>query len=117
MNKCQSPESFEQQFKENTKVRDAYSKLLAHNNSKHENSSFANNIMQGYLRKRVADNKIFVRTKHPKRYFVIDFIQGTLNIFQNEKDFHQKASNFKSILFRDIKKLMLFDKDAENKFE
>lgn len=62
--------------------------------------------MRGYLRKRVHENKIFQRSKFPKRYFAINFQHGTIKIYQTESDFkNKKCTDFKEILFRDILKV------------
>ena len=58
--------------------------------------------MRGYLRKRVHENKIFQRTKHPKRYFAINFQTGTLNVYHTEEHYRKKDPDSKEILFRDI---------------
>lgn len=59
--------------------------------------------MRGYLRKRVHENKLFQRTKFPKRYFAINFQHGIIKIYQSEADYKNfKCTDFKELLFRDI---------------
>ena len=76
-----TPKKFESEFKSNEKVKEAYAELFSYNNRQFQNSVFNNNIMRGYLRKRVNEVKIFQRTKYPKRYFVINFQAGKFNIY------------------------------------
>lgn len=71
--------------------------------------------MSGYLRKRISENKIFCRTRFPKRFFVINFRFGTISIYQCENDFLKKPTeNVKVIYFRDVKQISTFDECADN---
>ena len=80
--------------------------------------AFSQNVMRGYLRKKVHENKIFQRSKFPKRYFSINFQHGVIKIYQSENDYkNKKCTEFKEILFRDILKVHISatDDDNENK--
>ena len=61
--------------------------------------------MRGYLRKKVKENKLFQRTKFPKRFFAIDFQLGNLKIYQNEIEWKSgTCTDYKEIICRDILK-------------
>ena len=71
--------------------------------------------MRGYLRKRVHENKIFQRSKFPKRYFAINFQYGTIKIYPTEQDYNnKKCTDFKEILFRDILKVQNLGANEDN---
>lgn len=110
-------ESFQKMFKDNEKVKQSYKDLYQYNNKHYDNASFSSYVMRGYLRKRVAECKIFQRSKHPKRFFVVDFRTGTISVYHTEDEYKQSNLNRKDILFRDIKQLTLFSKEAEKKYE
>ena len=57
-------------------------------------------MMEGVLRKFVQKVKLFQRSVHPKRYFVIDFQTAVLTIKPDKKS--KDEDKWKKILFRDI---------------
>lgn len=73
--------------------------------------------MRGYLRKRVQQNKLFQRSKHPKRYFAINFQLGTINVYHTEENYKKKDPDSIEILFRDVQRLLTFGKAAEQQYE
>jgi len=62
----------------------AYQSLWAFNTKELSTCKFNNFIMEGFLRKRVQTGKIFFREMFPKRYFMIDFTKGMIDILDKK---------------------------------
>ena len=53
--------------------------------SVNDNTSFKNNIMQGFLKKKVEQQKLFQKQLFPRRFFKIQFDHGTIEIYKSLK--------------------------------
>ena len=83
---------FAQATKDNPEVCNAFRELWAYNNrefqhSDGKNSTFANYMMEGYLKKRGENMPFFSKSNCIKRYFKINFTEGFLTI-QFDKHSH-----------------------------
>ena len=81
-------ESLQQQYLQttlnNADILAAYNQLWKFNDADFDTCKFEKFKMEGYLRKKVSQGKIFFREMFPKRYFVIDFTKGVVEILDKK---------------------------------
>jgi len=65
----------------NSDILASYNQLWPFNGANFKTSKFEKFKMEGYLRKKVSQGKIFFREMFPKRYFILDFTKGVVQIF------------------------------------
>lgn len=96
--------NLQRQFQEVTKtqsvIQERYKELWSWHGTLSEMCQFRHYQMEGYMKKFVEKVKLFQKTVHPTRYFILDFQTAILTIKHDHKS--TDKSQMKKILFRDI---------------
>lgn len=92
-------------------IQRRYKELWSWHGTVSEQAQFVNYKMEGTLRKFVQQVKIFQRSLHPKRYFLVDF-QAAMLLIMREKGAGEKDTT--SVFFRDIVDCYLPKKDMKD---
>lgn len=86
--------------------------LIQFRNKQYQNSSYKDKIMQGYLRKRVDKVKIFQKEMYPKRFFIIDFEDGTLTIQLKENSKISNGDKVTEYQFNEIRDAVVISEES-----